>query len=73
MYVRRLCVLFVFCVSLSLGVDEHRHGLPQALHSVKIIGFGTQQSIPYWIVQNSWGEAWGDKGFFKVGCVLEVL
>lgn len=35
-------------------------------HSVKIIGWGVENSTSYWIVANSWNEDWGDKGFFKI-------
>ncbi len=35
----------------------------QGAHAVSIIGFGPN----YWIIRNSWGESWGDKGFFKLG------
>lgn len=38
-------------------------------HSVDIIGWNEEtingELIKYWIVRNSWGEQWGDKGFFK--------
>jgi len=39
-------------------------------HAVTIVGWGEQEvegfgTVPYWEVQNSWGEAWGDKGFWK--------
>jgi cathepsin L len=32
-------------------------------HAVNIVGFVKDS---YWLVQNSWGAAWGDKGYFKV-------
>jgi Papain family cysteine protease len=38
-------------------------------HSVDIIGWNEEvvngELIQYWIARNSWGEQWGDKGFFK--------
>ena len=44
-----------------------RHSL-RALggHAVKILGWGEEEDIPYWLVANSWNPGWGDKGFFKI-------
>jgi cathepsin B len=35
-------------------------------HSVKIVGYGTQNGVEYWTVANSWNAEWGDNGFFKI-------
>ena len=29
-------------------------------HSVKLLGWGTENNIDYWICANSWGEGWGE-------------
>jgi len=36
------------------------------IHAVKIIGWGSIEKKPYWLVENSWGEDWGDHGYAKV-------
>merc|ERR1711972_526752 len=35
-------------------------------HAIKIMGWGTENGAPYWLVANSWNEDWGDNGFFKI-------
>lgn len=35
-------------------------------HAVRVIGWGVENKIPYWLVANSWNTSWGDKGIFKI-------
>ena len=37
-------------------------------HSVSIVGWGMDSSLgrKHWIVRNSWGQYWGEMGFFRV-------
>jgi cathepsin B len=48
------------------GVYQHTTGSVLGGHAVKILGWGVENSTPYWLVANSWNEDWGDKGFFKI-------
>lgn len=48
------------------GVYEHTSGSPLGGHAIKILGWGTEDSKPYWLVANSWNADWGDMGFFKI-------
>lgn len=36
------------------------------LHSVKVIGWGRENGMPYWLLVNSWGLEFGNNGTFKV-------
>jgi len=60
------------------GVYTHQDGDYEGLHSVKIIGFGVEDGLDYWLVQNSWGKYWGLDGFFNIRrgvdeCFFETL
>jgi len=50
------------------GVYQRRSIDLDGGHAIKIIGWGVDDSTktPYWLVANSWGEDWGEKGFFRI-------
>jgi len=35
-------------------------------HTVSVIGYGTEDGVDYWLIKNSWGRCWGEKGFGKI-------
>jgi cathepsin B len=48
------------------GVYRHTTGGFLGGHAIKILGWGVENNLPYWLVANSWNENWGDKGYFKI-------
>ena len=44
----------------------HPSGLPLGGHAVKMIGWGVEDSVPYWICVNSWNNLWGEGGTFRI-------
>lgn len=55
------------------GVYRHVSGAQLGGHCVTIIGYDDDLSC--WICKNSWGTAWGDSGFFRIGygeCAIDT-
>ena len=46
------------------GVYEHRWGSRTGGHVVTIVGYDNSNEC--WIVKNSWGTKWGEKGWFRM-------
>merc|ERR1712070_1083553 len=48
------------------GVYQHTSGSALGGHAVAMIGWGTEDGTPYWLIKNSWNTDWGNKGLFKI-------
>jgi cathepsin B len=48
------------------GVYHHVSGGMLGGHAVKMLGWGTENGVNYWLCANSWGPSWGESGFFKI-------
>ncbi|XP_072379755.1 cathepsin B-like [Diabrotica undecimpunctata] len=53
-------------VNYKSGVYQHVAGEYLGGHAVRVLGWGEENGVAYWLVANSWNEDWGDKGFFKI-------
>jgi len=69
----------------DIKIEDYKNGVirvctkDEVNHAVVAVGWGQTEdkdgnSLPYWIVRNSWGSGWGEDGYFRVkrGGVCEV-
>jgi C1A family cysteine protease len=47
-------------------------------HSITLVGYGEENGVKYWIGMNTWGNIWGENGFFKIlrgenDCAIESM
>lgn len=54
-----------FATFTGTGIYRHTRGPFISKHSVKIIGWGTEAGTDYWLVVNTFGEQWGNRGIAK--------
>jgi len=51
-------------MSYKSGVYDKISGQLLGGHAVKVIGYGTLNNMPYWLINNSWNTTWGMTGQF---------
>jgi len=44
-----------------------------ANHAVTLLGYGSEDGMDYWIVQNSWGKSWGQGGLARISRGVDEL
>lgn len=53
-------------VQYKSGVYQHVQGKALGGHAIRMLGWGEENGVKYWLVANSWNSDWGDNGFFKI-------
>jgi len=53
-------------VTYKSGVYQYQNGSALGGHCIKIIGWGVENGLPYWLCNNSWTTYWGWNGQFKI-------
>ena len=53
-------------ITYKSGIYHHVSGQLLGGHAIKIVGWGVDAGVDYWIVQNSWNQYWGNNGYFYI-------
>jgi len=53
-------------MSYSSGIYRHTSGGYEGGHAVKLLGYGEEGGVKYWLCANSWDVTWGEKGYFRI-------
>nr|ABU62925.1 cathepsin B [Fasciola hepatica] len=48
------------------GIYHYTTGRLVGGHAIRVIGWGVENGVKYWLIANSWNEGWGEKGYFRM-------
>ena len=48
------------------GIYKDTTGASMVSHAISVVGWGEEDGVKYWIGRNSWGNYWGENGFFRI-------
>lgn len=57
---------FKYLLYMFAGVYQHVTGKALGGHAIRILGWGKENGVDYWLVANSWNTDWGNNGLFKI-------
>ncbi len=52
--------------SYSSGIFDNTNCGTSLDHAVALVGYGSSNGTEYWILRNSWGTSWGEKGYMRL-------
>ena len=60
-------------VMASLALENYKGGIFTQYntesvinHAVSVVGWGVENGTEFWVVRNSWGQPWGEQGWFRL-------
>lgn len=48
------------------GIYHYVSGAFVGYHAFRVVGFGVENGVKFWIGANSWGPGWGESGYMRI-------
>jgi len=59
--------IFDGCESSSEEEEEDDDDdVTEVCQAVTVVGYGREEDTDFWLAKNSWGEEWGERGYFRL-------
>jgi len=53
-------------VDYKSGIFKDQTGATDIDHDISVVGYGAENGVKYWVVRNSWGTYWGERGWARI-------